>query len=380
MEKTKFYSYKTGCLAKGCQLCVKGEKLVLFVTGICSRNCYYCPLSEQKKNKDVVYANEWKISNDKEVIKEAELCNAKGAGITGGDPLLRTEKTVKYIKLLKKKFGKNFHIHLYAVPETINTNNLKKLYNAGLDEIRFHPDIENNKFWNKIALAKKFKLKVGVEIPAIPEKLKETEKLIDYIISLKPKIDFININELEVSDTNASHLVELGFDPKDSVSYGVLGSEKIAFSLLKKFGKKISMHYCTAKLKDKVQLANRIKKRAKNAKKKFDIVTKSGSLIRGAIYLNELKPDFGYRKKIQNLDSKKKKAILKKLNQFVKRFAEEFKIPKDMFFVDDLKLRILTNVGVVNHFASYIKKNKFLPAVVEEYPTWDQMELRVDFL
>ena len=106
MEKTKFYSYKTGCLEKGCQLCVKGSKLVLFVTGICSRNCYYCPLSEKKKNKDVVYANEWPILKDSDIIKEAELCNAKGAGITGGDPLLVCERTCSVIKKLKKTFRK----------------------------------------------------------------------------------------------------------------------------------------------------------------------------------------------------------------------------------------------------------------------------------
>jgi len=51
-----------------------------------------------------------------------------------------------------------------------------------------------------------------------------------------------------------------------------------------------------------------------------------------------------------------------------------------MFFVDVLKLRILTNIGVVTHFAEYIKKNKFVPAIVEEYPTWDQMELNIEFI
>ncbi len=384
MEKTKFCSYKTGCLAKGCQMCVKGEKLVLFATGICSRNCYYCPLSEKKKNKDVVYANEWKIENNNDIIKEAEFCSAKGAGITGGDPLLKLERTLQYIKMLKKKFGKNFHIHLYAVPETINEHNLKKLYKAGLDELRLHPNIENSKFWSRMALAlqtkQKFRWKIGVEIPAIPGKLKETEKLIDYLLSLKPKPNFININELEVSDTNASHLVEKGFVPKNRISYGVLGSEKVAFALLKKYGNEISMHYCTAKLKDKVQLAKRIKRRAKNVKKEFEIMTNSGSLIRGAIYLKELKPGFGYHKKIQNLTGSQKKQILKKLKTFMQDFAGEFKIPKNMFYLDELKFRILTNVGVARHFADCIKQSKFVPAVVEEYPAWDQMELNIEFV
>ena len=50
MIKTGFCSYRNKSLAKGCKLCIKGRKLVLFVTGLCSNRCNYCPLSEQKKN------------------------------------------------------------------------------------------------------------------------------------------------------------------------------------------------------------------------------------------------------------------------------------------------------------------------------------------
>ena len=116
LSKTPYFSYKIGELPTGCKFCVKGEKLVLFITGICNRNCFYCPLSEQKKNKDVVYANEWETKPNQfdVIIKEAKLTNAKGAGITGGDPLLVCERTCSTIKKLKKAFGKKFHIHLYT--------------------------------------------------------------------------------------------------------------------------------------------------------------------------------------------------------------------------------------------------------------------------
>jgi pyruvate formate-lyase activating enzyme-like uncharacterized protein len=136
IEKTRFYSWKKGGIAKGCQLCVQGRKLVMFVTGLCSRPCFYCPLADTKKDLDVIFANEWKLKSEDDIdpiIKEAKLTGAKGAGITGGDPLVRLERTVKYIKLLKKKFGKKFHIHLYTMPELITENSLMKLHKAGLD-------------------------------------------------------------------------------------------------------------------------------------------------------------------------------------------------------------------------------------------------------
>jgi len=189
IDKTKFYSKKIGNLAKGCRQCVKGQKLVYFVTGICPRRCYYCPISDKKYGKDVIYANERLVKNIHQVIEEAKLCDAKGAGFTGGDPLCNLFRTIFSIRQLKKIFGKSFHIHLYTSFDLIDNQNLGKLFRAGLDEIRFHADIEDDKLWDKILLAKEFKWDIGVEIPVIPGKLKETKKLIDYFYD---KIDFLN--------------------------------------------------------------------------------------------------------------------------------------------------------------------------------------------
>ena len=93
MKKTKYYSWKLGTLAKGCRMCVRGSKLVLFVTGLCPRKCYFCPISDKKYNKDVVYANEWPTNKIDEIIKEAKLIDAEGAGFTGGDPLCKLFRT-----------------------------------------------------------------------------------------------------------------------------------------------------------------------------------------------------------------------------------------------------------------------------------------------
>ena len=206
--------------------------------------------------------------------------------------------------MLKNKFGKDFHIHLYAPPHLITLSKLKKLYNAGLDEIRFHPNLTNKKEWGRINLAAKFKWDIGIEIPVIPGMKKELADLIDFF---KDKIDFLNLNELEISDTNMDAMLKRGFKPKDRLSCAVKGSEELAEDLLNYcIDKKFSVHYCTTKLKDKVQLANRIKRRAKNIAAKFDIINEDGTLFRGAVYLE--KPGFDYRKKL-NLLSKKKRNI-----------------------------------------------------------------------
>ena len=102
MQENQYYSYNLGPLPKGCQMCVRGEKLVLFVTGICPRKCSFCPVSDEKYQHDVIFANERSVTATEDLLKEAEAMKAKGAGITGGDPLAKLERTLEYIKLLKQ--------------------------------------------------------------------------------------------------------------------------------------------------------------------------------------------------------------------------------------------------------------------------------------
>ncbi len=373
MERTKHCSWKSGKIAEGCRLCVEGKKLVLFVTGICSRNCWYCPLAETKKDRDFVFANEWKTSDVKDIIKEAELCKAFGAGITGGDPFLRVERTAKYVKALKKKFGKKFHVHLYAPLANITLPKLKKLHNAGIDEIRLHPDIVSSRFWERIGNIKQFGWDVGMEIPAIPWLENETIKMVDYFL---PFIKFLNINELEQSDTNMDAMVKRGLRTRNALDYSIKGSQELALKLGKKYESKVSIHYCTTRLKDAVQLTNRIKRRAKNAKEKFDKVTSEGMLVRGAVYLPELVPGFGYRRKIEKINDKKRKNIMEKLEKTRKDLMKKYKIKKNLMKIDKQKLRLLTSEKIVMR----MNEKSVKTAVVTEYPTWDATEIEIQFL
>ena len=379
MEKTPYFSWKLGPLPKGCQLCVQGKKLVLFITGLCPRKCFYCPISDKKSQKDVIYANEWPIKeNELETIfKEAELCGAKGAGITGGDPLVKLERTVTLIKNFKQRFGQHFHIHLYTSLNLITEETLKHLYYSGLDEIRVHPDLDDRTLWPKISLLKKFSWDVGVEIPLIPTKEMETKKLIDLI---QDKVDFLNINELEISDTNANHLVEKHFLPKDSMSYGVKGSGELGIELLNYVEKnypQFNVHYCTTTLKDRVQLAERIKRRAKNIKEIFDVVTEEGMLRRGAIYLPEISPQTT-RETLEKIKQNEKLAnqFLEKLDFLKKELLKKFHLTRTK--IDVQKLRILLSQKDVKRYAKEIKKLNLIPALVEEYPTHDGLEIEIE--
>src|SRR4030042_7015807 len=148
INKTKFGSYCFKGIPDGCKYCIKGEKLVLFVTGKCATKCFYCPLSKLRKNSSKMWANERECKNVMEVLEEVRESNAKGAGITGGDPLLVLNRTLKYARALKREFGRKFHIHIYLSTKLVTEKNLKQLSSVA-DEVRFHPenllDIEKQK-------------------------------------------------------------------------------------------------------------------------------------------------------------------------------------------------------------------------------------------
>jgi len=203
-------------IPKGCKLCLKGQKTVLFLNGICQKpdHCsWYCPISTERRDKNFTFANEIEITSKEGLLEEVNKIDAKGMSITGGEPLseLNLEKTLDYIKYIKIQKGNKFHVHLYTNGINFNNSIASKLALAGLDEIRFHPSKEN---WLNIEFALNKGLVVGAEVPVIPnkEKIKELHKFIIYLNSIG--VDFINLNEFEYCFPNSESLKSRGYQLK----------------------------------------------------------------------------------------------------------------------------------------------------------------------
>ena len=343
MKKLPKNSFYTGKLAKGCIYCSHGSKMVLLITGLCNARCFYCPLSEKKKDKDVIYADELLARGEEDIIMEAELIEAEGTGITGGDPLVKAERTAHYIKMLKDYFGEEHHIHLYTA--TMNMEKIKKVIEAGLDEIRFHPPWQ---LWDKIEktklkdIVKNIDIDVGLEIPVVAHLKKETNHLLHTVD--KYGFDFINLNELEFSYTNVEELSKYGYVAKNDISSAVKGSEEMAYEILD-WSIETPLHYCSASFKDALQLRNRIARRARNVARKYDVITEDGTLLKGIIMAG--------REKLQEI-------------------KEKFGIADDMIAWDDEKKRIETSPFILEEIAEYLPYKCYL---VEEYPTADRLEV-----
>jgi len=338
--KTKNASYCLKGYCKGCKQCVKGEKLVLFISGKCSRNCWYCSLSKKRKNTPKIWANEREIKNTKELIQEAEDSRAKGAGITGGDPLLFLNRTIKFASALKKKFGKKFHIHIYLPTKLINKNNIEKL-SKHIDEFRLHPDFlisRNTKEGiNKIRLVNKIigKSRLGVELPMIPNKKKE---ILEFVLEAEKYINFLNLNEFELSETNFNIITKKyklnqgGYIIKDSLKAGLWLLNKLKKTNLK-------VHLCTDELKNHHQFGNRLKR---HTTLPFGIKTEYGTVVYFTIRAKNKKQLLNLKKRIKT------------------------------GFIDNEKLQLIIPC---NTAARLIGKEKIIR--IEEFPTFDRTEIEV---
>ncbi|MDV0446536.1 hypothetical protein MsAg5_03810 [Methanosarcinaceae archaeon Ag5] len=275
-------------LSDGCVCCQKGAKMVLFVTGRCHRDCFYCPLSDERKDRDVVFANERLVLSDADVLAEAAAMNAEGTGITGGEPLLELDAVCRYISLLKDNFGSGHHIHLYT-SVAADAGTIQKLAAAGLDEIRFHPPREDwrqlsgSDFEKSIRTAAAAGILAGIEIPALPG-------AVDVAVFAKSVDCFLNLNELEFSENNADAMKEHGFSLIDNESNAVSGSREIARQAFDVGGK---VNFCSSRYKDAVQLRLRLIRTASQNARAFDEITSDGTVIYGKIKVqNEFLNDF----------------------------------------------------------------------------------------
>ncbi|MDP3966554.1 MAG: radical SAM protein [archaeon] len=345
MKETKYSSYLTGKLVKGCELCVEGRKMVLFVTGLCSRGCDFCPLSKLRMSMDKTYANERPVNSIKDVLDEVKASGAKGCSITGGDPLLKLKRTVRLGKALKKKFGKNFHIHIYLSTKLVNLQNLKEL-SEFVDEVRFHPDFEKPVYEEieKIKLAGKFwkSENIGIEIPLFPDK---TDKIYNFIVKAKGYFSFLNFNELEAGEVTGPVMAKKYELDKDG--YLVKSSIDAGKKLIKKLEKskiKININLCTSKLKLVHQYGNRLK----NYKPfLFSKMTDEGTLV---YFSSSPSPE---NRKLLSKNKKKNK------NNFV---------------YDKEKNQLIINPGVIPSISKN-NKNRIKIYRTEEYPTFDREEV-----
>ena len=350
-----------GKLPIGCQLCAQGAKMVLFVTGLCDSSCYYCPLSQSKAGQDVVFADEIPVSNNNDILFEAKAIVSEGAGISGGDPLCQLERTLEYIQLLRTEFGPDYHTHLYTSQTDISEADLQQLKTAGLNEIRFHPQTDD---WSGIERAVESGLIVGIEVPALPGK---KDNLIEVAKRAEEMgISFLNINELEASETNFDSLVSLGMRLTSMESASIEGSASTATEVLewaKTNLQNLSVHFCSARFKDAVQMRKRLERRLKQTIREFEERDDTDPLL----VLGVVRASHGSQLTVTELE-------------FIYHELEtQFDVPNTLLNLDEERKRIEIAPWILEEIAGDLRDvltdiTDLEIGIAYEYPTWDRLQ------
>jgi pyruvate formate-lyase activating enzyme-like uncharacterized protein len=262
--------YWVGELPRGCRLCMAGAKSVVFVTGLCSVGCFYCPISSERRGRDVTYVNDVRVYDLKDLVDEVAASMSEGVGITGGEPLEVLDRVVTYVRVLKEVFGRGFHVHVYTSGLRLDGRSLEVLVDAGVDEVRVH--VVNARSVEAVRLALQYPVDVVVENPALPGALERLKELVGRLYELG--VRYVNLNELEVSESNYLSLAIRGYTVSGS-GRSVVGSREVAVELIRwvaSSGMGISVHYCPATYKDLYQYPARLSRRARATRRVFEVV------------------------------------------------------------------------------------------------------------
>jgi uncharacterized protein len=328
--------------------------MVLFVTGLCRFRCFYCPVSGRRNQKDVVYANERLVLSDDDVLDEARSIGAAGTGITGGDPLGVIDRTEHYVRLLKKEFGPSHNIHLYT--HEPNAEKLQRLARAGLDEFRLHIphylwgplQADGGAYREVLEAAPGWGIRRGVEIPVLPEKEAELRRLLVALDGIG--VDFVNLNELEFSETNEDKLHERRYELDPRNGWGVRGSRAVAERIVRESRLRVPVHYCSSRFKDGVQLKQRLLRRAARTAPSFARVTDEGTVILGIVEVPGARP----------------------LAQYASRLSTMARLDVSDYRIDFERRRVELSAERLRRVARRLREPAF---EVEVYPTADALEV-----
>ena len=249
------------------------------------------------------------------------------------------DRTARFLTALKSEFGDSFHTHLYTNGTRATMPRLRTLRDAGVDEIRFH--------WNVWGVRNALRVggwDVGAEVPALPRQL---ARLKHHVLTLeKAGAAFVNLNELDFSETNAKKLLARGFRLASPFGSAVSGSRETALALIewaRKNTQKITLHFCPSRIKGGVQLRRRFLRTAHHIRKSYENVSREGLLVRGELIAK----------------SRAQAELIAK------------KLGTDGFDIAGRK--VLTSTDVAKKYA---RTNNHIPAyIVKTYPSWDALEI-----
>ena len=188
----------------------------------------------------------------------------------------------------------------------------------------------------------------GVEIPVLPEKEAELRRLLVALDEIG--VDFVNLNELEFSETNEDKLHERSYELDPRNGWGVRGSRAVAERIVRESRLRVPVHYCSSRFKDGVQLKQRLLRRAARTAPSFARVTDEGTMVLGIVEVPATRP----------------------LAPYATRLSTLARIARSDYRIDFDRRRVELSADRLRRVARRLREPAF---EVEVYPTADALEV-----
>ncbi len=196
-------------LPAGCKPCLAGKGTNLYVTGLCTRDCFFCFNQKPRKDETVVHGIPVKEPSEAPAI--VERFGLRSVGLSGGEPLLFPERVLAILEALKT-MPRPPRVDLYTNGDRADEDILRRLKGAGLDSIRFDAAARDYDL-APVKLAKSIFEEVAVEIPVVPEDLPKLEAMVLALDAMK--VPHLNIHELFLCAENQDRVLAKGEKPKE---------------------------------------------------------------------------------------------------------------------------------------------------------------------
>jgi len=321
-----------GELPEGCRRCLLGGRMCLTLGEECPKACFYC---SSAGTGNLVHADEFTVRSDDQLLELIRLGRPDAVCLTGGEPSLYMERALHYARLFRVACGPDFHIQFFTANASLSLDEMKRVREAGADEIRCH--LLSDREMPLVERALELDWTVAVEIPCIPG-LGTTEKIVEGAIAAG--VAFINLHELLFMQTETFEKVarKQGFQPGPAVQRKIpclpgdlpaapgdfiarpgtmlrptIGSRELAEQLMDRArrdpGCDTAIHHCTVASKFLTQVPNQMARRARGLARPFEDVSPDGTLVSAVISC----PDTATRDRVRDVLSRENRLSEEKI-------------------------------------------------------------------
>jgi pyruvate formate-lyase activating enzyme-like uncharacterized protein len=278
-----------GDVSPGCLACISGTWSCIFITGDCTRKCFFCPSpqrnSDREKRPNV--PENLSFASVHDYCSYLERFDFDGISFSGGEPFLVIDTVLDYIKEIRNRFGKKHYIWAYTNGDLVTAEKLALLKQAGLNELRF--DIAASGYnLDNVKMAVDHIDTVSIEIPTIPEDSETVQALLKDLERIGVK--HLNLHQLMQTWHNCSSFKSRGYTPVNGAQYPdhtpIMESELAACAILQhaiESKSRLGINYCSRCYKARFQnMAHR---------KRFALFSDNAESFNDAGYLRRLAID-----------------------------------------------------------------------------------------